>query len=227
VLPLITKLSRFFLTLFFLVNGIILFAQPLSTDSSREENDLAISYELIINSGIKKNSIAETYNGGSRTIFISDAKARIRLVSLMRIESTYFEDLTDSTGTVYQVKESGRKPLQKKLTAAEWKQFNAKYDSIRCEPIDGISKKILGYSCKKALLHLQDGRQITVFYTEELPAIHSLYEPAFACVPGLVLQYEYGYQKGKATFTAVSLKKESINPEIFAVKKLNLSNIKL
>lgn len=64
------------------------------------------------------------YDGGSKTFFISGNKVRIRLVSLMRIESLFF--FSDSTGTsIYQVKESG-KSTRRGLTETEWKSMNTK-----------------------------------------------------------------------------------------------------
>ena len=190
-------------------------SQETSADSSLTK-DFVISYGIRLNTDHKKTSVGDAYDGGSKTFFISNNKVRIRLVSLMRIESLFF--FSDSTGTsIYQVKESGRKINRRELTEQEWKTLNTKYDSTRYELSTGAGKKILGYDCKKAIVHLKDGRSITCFYTEKIPALPFIYEPAFAGLPGLVLEYTYNYKSGGATYTALSLKNDRVSPGIFLV----------
>ncbi len=187
---------------------------------------IAVSYSIEIKTKKNNTGISETYNGGSKTVFLSPGKARIRLMSLMRIESTYFLDNADSTIQVYMIKESGRSGFNRKMSDKEWLQFNQKYDSLHCELIASETTNILGYACKKAIIRLRDGRTITAYYTEELPAIKSFYEPAFACLPGLVLQYQYVYKTSSAVYTAVSVLKEKINPDIFLPKKHGIREVR-
>ncbi len=39
----------------------------------------------------------------------------------------------------------------------------------------------------------------------------------FSCIPGLVLQYEYRYKKGKIIYTATSIHEGNIDPVVFRV----------
>ncbi len=195
-----------------------------NTDSA----DLVISYTIDIKSGSKKINVAETYNSGTKTIFISKGKARIRLLSLMRIESIFFLSSTDdSSSRIFRIKESAKKTTPWELTLEEWLQLNNKYDSARCEHIVGETKKILDYDCKKAVIHLADGRTLTTYYTEELSPLRSIYEPAFALIPGLVLEYSYSYNGGSSTYTATSILRESIDPEIFSLQSRQPDKIQL
>lgn len=200
---------------------------PSATNSSTE--DMVISYNIGIEPGTKKTTIAETYNGGSKTVFISKNKIRIRLVSLMRIESLYFLPGTDSTIRIFQVKESGGKDKanSRQLSQSSWEKLNYKYDSAYYKPVDGEGKKILGFNCKKAIIHLKDGRTITAYYTEAIKSLGSICEPALACLPGLALEYTYAYKSGSSTYTAVSITQETINPEIFSLKGKTPSHIRL
>lgn len=215
------KIPFFFLLLSFCSKG-----QATAADTTVIA-DLAISYTIDIKTGSKKINVAETYTGGSKTIFITKDKARIRLLSLMRIESIFFLPTPDSTTQIFRIKESAKKSTPQELTLAEWQQFNNKYDSARCELITGETKIILDYECKKAVVHLADGRKITVYYTPEINPLQSIYEPAFAKVPGLVLEYSYSYKDGTSTYTATSIIRESIDPDIFAVQIKQPEKIKM
>lgn len=201
------------------------YAQTPSASNSSTE-DMVISYNIVIEPGTKKTTIAETYNGGSKTVFISKNKTRIRLVSLMRIESLYFLPGTDSTTRIFQVKESGGKANPRQLSQSGWEKLNDKYDSAYYKPVDE-GKKILGFNCNKAIIYLKDGRTITAYYTEAIKPLRSMCEPALACLPGLALEYTYAYKSGSSTYTAVSITQEAINPEIFLLKGKIPSHIRL
>ena len=201
-------------------------AQSLAAGDTSSE-DMVISYNIEIKAGTKRTSIAETYNGGSKTVFISKNKIRIRLLSLMRIESLFFLPDTDSTLHIYQEKESGGKANPRQLSLSNWQELNLKYDSAYYKPVAGKSKKILGYNCKKAIIYLKDGRTITAYYTEALKPLRAICEPAFASLPGLALEYTYTYKSGSSTYTATSIKRETINPDIFLLKGKQPSHIRL
>ncbi|HEX2847635.1 MAG TPA: hypothetical protein VHN59_13895 [Chitinophagaceae bacterium] len=194
-------------------------------DTSTE--DMVISYNIEIKTGSKRTSIAETYNGGSKTVFISKNKTRIRLLSLMRIESFFFLPGADSTIHIYQEKESAAKSNPRQVSLSNWQRLNLKYDSAYYKPVAGESKKILGYNCKKAIIYLKDGRTITAYYTEAIKPLRAICEPAFASLPGLALEYTYNYKSGSSTYTATSIKREMINPDIFLLKGKQPSHIRL
>jgi GLPGLI family protein len=206
--------------------GNSLFAQQPASDST-ETTDLVISYSISISNGKKKTSVADMYDGGSKTFFLSRNQARIRLVSLMRIESIFFLPAADSSTMVYQVKESGRKPNRLSFTETAWRTYNNKYDSARSELVAADTKEIMGYPCKKAILHLADGRTLSCYYTDRLPPLPSLYDPAFSHLPGLVLEYSYSYKGGTATYTAISFKYDKISPGIFLLQGKHPADMKL
>lgn len=194
---------------------------------NNKASDLIVSYTIDIKSNSKKVNVSETYNSGTKTIFISDNKARIRLLSLMRIESIFFLPSPDSILQVFKVKESTKQIKPEQLSLEEWKQLNSKYDSSRVELVAGATKKILGYTCKKALVHLADGRVISTYYTEEIGPLLPVYEPAFTGIPGLVLEYSYTYKNGSSTYTANSVLLEPADPAIFSMQNKNPDKIKL
>src|SRR5580692_2556387 len=75
-------------------------------DSSiNNNNPLTIVYDIQVKTDKKKTGIEETYNGGIQTIFLNNEQARIRLVSLMRIQSIFFSASVNPNRQVSIVKE--------------------------------------------------------------------------------------------------------------------------
>lgn len=177
---------------------------------------LTISYNIIVLNSSKKTGVEESYNGGNKTVFITGNKARLRLVSLMRIQSIFLYPADSKKKTATIVKESGNAKYKMNLTAAEWAALNSKYDSVTCEATED-TLTFLNYSCKKVILHLKDERTITAWYSPDLKPIPKNIEPAFACVPGLVLHYEVSAKKKSLVFTVASINTKPVDPAIFNI----------
>ena len=188
---------------------------PLLPDGPVKGQDLTVSYSIGLKSKKRNTGVGETYNGGVETIFAGDRQVRLRLVSLMRMQSIFI--LPDSKQRVTILKESGKDKYKYHLTEEEWKLYNQKYEGIVCR-FTGDSARILNYVCKKAILTLKDGKTITVYYTPAIqkPGLSDV-EPLFASIPGLVLKYEYTYRKGTISYTATMVSRHSIDPDVFAV----------
>jgi hypothetical protein len=181
------------------------------------DRDLTVSYSIGLKLKKGDAGIGETYNGGVKTIFISKGQARLRLVSLMRMQSIFILPGTGPQQIVTILKESGGKKYKFRLTANEWKQYNKKYDGATCRITDDTAM-VLHYVCKKAVVMLKTGDMITAYFT---PAIRrpvlALADPAFSSIPGLVLKYEYKYRKGTIVYTATTVTTEAIDPGVFSV----------
>jgi len=175
---------------------------------------ITISYRLTLTTK-KSAGIAETYNGGVQTLFAGGDQARLRLATLMRIESLF---LTKQTVTI--LAESTKPQLKTVLTPGQWSRYNAKYDGAACDIEEKVpdSENILGYSCKKAIIKLHDGKRITAWYTPRIvePA-QAILEPQFARIPGLVLRYEYTCRRKTVCYTASSLSRQPIDPSVFNI----------
>ncbi|HEX9512947.1 MAG TPA: hypothetical protein VF939_20800 [Puia sp.] len=181
------------------------------------EHDITVSYSIKLKSKKRNTGIGETYNGGVKTIFAGDQQVRLRLVSLMRMQSIFILPEHNPSQKVLLLKESGKNKYKCYLTAADWKLYNQKYEGVVCH-LTGDTARILNYTCKKAILTLKSGKNITVYYT---PAIQkpvlSDAEPLFSSIPGLVMKYEYTYKKGTITYTATIVNRNAIDPEVFAI----------
>jgi hypothetical protein len=191
-------------------------ARPVSV-KDYFSNDLTISYSIALISKKDNTGIGETYNGGIETIFAGGRQARLRLVSLMRIESVFIFLDKGQLRNVTMIKESGTNKHSKVLTPGQWKLYNKKYDGSSCR-LTADTAIILKHICKKAVITLKDGRQMTAWYTPSIQKpICSWLEPAFSSVPGLVLKYEYTYKKKTITYTATTISQNPIPADIFIV----------
>jgi GLPGLI family protein len=187
---------------------------------SSYNNLVTIVYDIKVTSNRNKTGIEETYNGGIKTVFVNNDKARVRLVSLMRIQSIFFSSSTKSSDPISVVKESGKKKYKYYLTDAQWNLYNSKYAHDSCQ-FTNDSLTILNYTCRKAIITLKDGKTLVAYYTNALKPLNKKIEPAFNCIPGLVLQYEYQYKKGGMVYTASKISQDPIASDIFKIPARN------
>lgn len=182
--------------------------------AAQDSPGLTLVYDISIVSENKHAGIEETYNGGIKTIMQQNNKTRMRLVSLMRIQSIFFTMADSVLQGVVIAKESGQKKYKYRLSASAWQSRNAKYnDATHSSETDSTS--ILGYMCKKTVITLTNGRQITAYYAPGLKPLHKSIEPMFAGIDGLVLQYAYQEKNGKITYTASHLSFNDIEEDVF------------
>lgn len=178
-------------------------------------SNMTLLYDININTGKTGTGIEETYNGGVKTVMIKNDRVRIRLVSLMRIQSIYFFKRDSALSKVLITKESGEKKYKYSLTASDWKFYNAKYDSLTYTFLDD-SISVAGYNCKKAIITLKDGKEVVAYYSTALKSLDKFVEPMFAGLPGIVLRYEHEESKGTISFTVSKISMDPIDDHIFA-----------
>lgn len=191
-------------------------AQNAIADSNKNDagKHLVLSYVLKIESR-KESGIAESYNGAIKTIFLNDKIARSRMVSLMRVQSIFYSTGANEKITV--VKESGEKSYKKNISPEQWRQMNKKYDGATYDYVED-SINILNYNCKKVIIHLKDGKKITAFYSSDLKNdLFKKVEPAFAPLPGVVLQYEYVNKDARFIYTASDISFALTSSEIYSI----------
>jgi hypothetical protein len=191
---------------------------PFAKTVAQQHSPITVVYEISVEKNKNKAGIEETYNGGTRVVFASGTKARVRLVTLMRIQSIFLEyDTAVKKATV--IKESGKDKYLFRLAPAQWKEYNKKYDSLICDTSYTDSANIKGYPCRKAVIKTgdEDEDEVTVFYTDSIKMDNSIIEPLFRCINGTVLQYEISTSKGTMRFTAAEVSTAAIDPKIFTI----------
>jgi hypothetical protein len=124
--------------------------------------EFVISYAIVVK-GDKIDGIAETYNGGLKTAFIKGDVARLRLVSLMRTQSIFFVNKKgNGTKVATILKESGKERTKMFLSTKQWKKFNSKNDSLRCEIFKDDTLRVLNFLCNKAIITNKDSSKLEV-----------------------------------------------------------------
>ncbi len=203
-------------------------AQKVKPKTSKiNTKEFILSYAVTI-TGEKTDGIQQTYNGGQKTAFVKNDLVRLRLVSLMRVQSIYFNNKKGLTSKVASVvKESGKERTAMTLNAKEWKSFNKKNESIRCEIFKEDTLRILGQLCNKATLTSKDSSKITVYYLPEAKNnTLAAAEPLFASVPGLVMKYSIEIADKTLEYTAVELKFAPIAATVFNQPRLGYLKVK-
>lgn len=188
------------------------------TGGGEDSADLTISYLIEVVSKSSKNEFGESYNGAVKTVFASDKSVRLRLVSLMRIQSVIIEVDEQADSSILFVNESGKKKAIQKISSEHWNLLHKKYEGSK---VVLLRERviILGYECKMAKIVLTDDSFITVCYTDKIQ--HSLFqhaEPMFKDIPGVVLKYEYQVKKSTLSYTATQLSRNKIKKDVFDVK---------
>ena len=189
--------------------------------------EFVISYGITVE-GAKKNALQQTYNGGLKTVFVKNDLVRIRLVSLMRMQSLYFNNKKwIKTNVASMVKESGKEKSILNFNTKQWQEFNLRNDSVRCDINEDDTLTILDKLCNKAVLTFKDSTKLNIYY---LPGAKSktlaAAEPVFNNVPGLVLKYTYKVKNKSVSYTAVDFRIEPISNTVFMAPKVGYKKLK-
>lgn len=177
-------------------------ALQLLSDSI-SKNEFSISYDVNIVSE-KSNTLAETYSGAVKTVYVKGKRAKLKFVSLMRVQTVYYRYKSANKNNVATiVKESGKEKYKFTLSEQRWKVFHKRYDSLQYTYDPNDSTYILGRLCRKARLAASAESNLTVYY---LPGVKnqvlSSAEPLFANLPGMPLMYEFQKGNNKITYIA-------------------------
>lgn len=201
--------------LIILLFSLAAFTLPVPRDHFSSVSDLTISYSITLRLKKSNAGIGEIYNGGIQTLFAGKHEARLRLASLMRIESIFAVFDNGHLKHITLVKESGSNKHKTVLSPNQWSQYNDKYNGASCHLTEDTTL-ILKHICKKAIINLKDGRQMTAWYypASPRPSLSCLL-PAFSGIPGIVLKYEYTYKKKTLVYTATSISQEPIHADVF------------
>lgn len=205
---------------FFLVIGKFVDAKSLTSNRNlNDSTDLTISYQIAYATVRPGVDLGESYNGAVKTVFASQRSVRLRLVSLMRIQSVIIDIGEKNDSLITLIRESGKNKAVQRVSTDHWTLLHSKYEGSKVEWLND-RVNILGYECKNANVTLKDNTSLTVYYTNQIK--HNLFqhaEPMFRDIPGVVLKYVYRNKKSSLTYTAVLLSRNKIDPGVFEVEK--------
>lgn len=165
--------------------GILFMATGLP--AQRVVADCTVTYAISSADSVADKEVLESLKASTKTVYIKGYESRIDLVSPSFMQSLLYNK---SSGTAVILREFGNNKFMTRLDNARWAAENRKYEGMKLLFMNGESKTILGYECKKAVINLKDGSSYTLFYTPlVVPSVRE-FEYQFKDVPGLVLEFE-------------------------------------
>jgi GLPGLI family protein len=182
--------------------GICLLAGSTGAMAQRSIAEGTIVYDIVIQTG------STSLQGASNTIYLKGNNSRTDMVSPLGNETTIHNA---KSGAAVILKEYSGQKLMIKLTKDNWDSKNKAYQDINFET-SGETKTIAGYTCKKAIAKMADGKTFTVYYSPDLVAANKEYDPTFSNLKGLAMEYEietgkmkFKYSLSKVNFDAVQI----------------------
>lgn len=183
--------------------------------AQRKLTEATISYDIVINTSSTKPGAADLLDGATSVIYLKGNSSRSEMISSLGTQATIIDG---KTGDVTVLKEYGEQKYMIRMTAANWKESNKKYDGVKFEYLNE-EKQIAGYTCYKAIGTLKDGSTFTVFYTKELVAANMDFQYLNKNLPGLAMQYEATIGSMKVTYTVSGINFKPVSQVKFDLPK--------
>lgn len=168
----------------------------------RRVSELTVVYTATVVSKGQEPSVAEAFQGATTTVYIKGTLSRTDMLSSLASFTTIHDAKSNTAVTM---RETGNQKILIRMSAANWRERNRRYDSLRFQSDPNATAAIAGFSCIKATASWEAGKTMTIFYTPDLIPENRLYDYQFRDVPGLVLQYEVEMRNFTIRYTAQSV----------------------
>lgn len=173
----------------------------LQVKGQKRLTEATISYDIVINTNNSTPQAADLLDGAVSIIYLKGNSSRSEMISSLGTQSTIVDG---KTGNVTVLKDYGEQKYMIKLTPAEWKLSNKKYEGSTFT-YENEFKNIAGYNCQKAIGKLADGSTFTVYFTKDLVPVNKDFQYLNKDLPGLAMQYEATLGKQKVTYTVSNI----------------------
>jgi GLPGLI family protein len=197
----------------FAISTLVLFS--LTCFSQTRFSEGSIIYTITVNTNDSNPKLADGFDGATNTIYVKGKLSLAQLVSVYGTQSTIIDGIS---GKITVLKEYGEKKYMIEMTSSDWKEANAKYDSISFT-YENDYAKIAGYNCQKAVGKLKNGDLFTVYFTRDLIPENKDFQYSNKSLPGVALEYESILGKNKVTFTASKVSFDPVPLAKFDVPK--------
>lgn len=174
-----------------------------------------IVYDMTIQSGNTLPQKGDALSGASNTVYLKGSSSRTDMMSVLGNESTIHDA---KLGNAVILKEFSGQKLMIRLTKENWAAKNKSFSDIKFELLDE-TKTIAGFSCKKAIANMNDGKTFVVYYTPDLVVNNKEYNPTFTNLPGLAMEYEIESGSMKFRFTVSKISFEAVQVSKFDFPK--------
>ena len=152
----------------------------LSVMGQRKLTEATVSYDIVINTGNSSPQAADLLDGATSVIYLKGASSRSEMISSLGTQATIIDG---KTGDVTILKDYGEQKYMIKMTPANWKESNKKYEGIAFTYLEEY-KTIAGYNCQKAIGKLADNSTFTVYFTKDLVPVNKDFQYLNKNLPG-------------------------------------------
>ncbi len=164
----------------------LLTAFVTAAQSAKLISECTITYSVDIEGNDKKEAT-------TKKLYIKGRKTRTEVSNASFYQAIIFDN---KTGEAIVLKEVGGDKYLSTLTAEAWREKNKQWDSSTVS-ITNDTKRILNYTCRRAIVTLKEGSGYVVYFTTTLTASASENPYQFRAIPGLILEYDLQTEKGK------------------------------
>jgi len=179
-----------------LLPGTFLYAQKTISEGT-------IVYDIAIQSGSTLPAKGDARDGASKTVYLKGSSSRTDQVTFLGNETNIHDA---KTGNAVILKEFSGQKLMITLNKENWIEKNKHFGDIKFE-LTNETKIIAGFTAKKAIATMANGNKtFIVYYAPDLQVANKDYDPTFANLPGLPMEYEIeaGSLKFKYTVSKIS-----------------------
>ncbi len=178
-----------------LMPGTALYAQKMISEGT-------IFYDINIQTGTTLPQKGDAQDGASKTVYLKGNSSRTDQVTFLGNETNIHDA---KTGNAVILKEFSGQKLMITLTKENWVAKNKNSNDIKFE-LTNETKTVAGFNTKKAIAKMGNGKTFTVYYAPDLQVANKDYDPTFANLPGLAMEYEIesGQMKFKYTVSKIS-----------------------
>ena len=181
----------------YIIFGIFSLASSIPVSAQKKLTEATISYDIVINTNNSKPQAADLLDGATSVIYLKGTSSRSEMISSLGTQATVIDG---KTGNVTILKNYGEQKYMIKMTPANWKESNKKYDGITFTYFNEYDS-IAGYKCQKAIGRLPDSTTFTVYFTRDLVPVNKDFEYINKNLPGLAMKYEAIQGKRIVTYT--------------------------
>jgi len=164
-------------------------------------SDGTLVYDIVIQTGGKEPQMADALDGATTTVYLKGTKSRTDMVNSLGNESTIHDS---KTGNAVILKEYSGQKLMITLTGQNWVDKNKAYEDMTFD-LTNETKNIAGYTAKKAIAKMSNGKTFTVYYSPDIIVENKDYNSTFKNLPGLAMQYEIESGKMKINYTLAKI----------------------
>jgi GLPGLI family protein len=165
----------------------------LSAQEPKMISDCTINFKVTVEDAKADPAVIKAMSETTKTLYVKGARSRIDLETPNFKQIMIYDSKSDSTIIL---RELGNNKYISYLDGVTRKDKNKKYEGITFTETNE-RKRILNYDCNKVVARLIDGSTYEVYYTPSIIPSVTGYEYQFNKLPGLVLEYEAVFERGK------------------------------